>query len=125
MGRSVSIPSGAQVVAFAHLDNEEWDWDDWSSWKEEMRSEIRSIAPSMRNAEGWVGNEDQILASNALANFGFSEYCGLVSIWLLPENDGLAKHWCNQIEAKFMAEFSELKLIGRASNGEAFFERVA
>lgn len=125
MGRSVSVPSGAQVVAFNYIEYED-EHDDWSydDFVENAQHAIRELAPSMSKDKGWRGNEDKIIASNGHADFGISEYCGLVSVWLVPYNDGLAAHWCNQIRAKFMASFSELELIGRASNGEAFFRKV-
>jgi hypothetical protein len=127
MGRSVSIPRGAQVVAFSYIEYED-EHDDWSydDFVENAKCAIKEIAPSMSPDSGWIDREGRIIASNNFVKMVISEYCGLVSLALVPEEDNaLAAHWCNQIEPKFMASFSELRLIGRASNGEAFFERVA
>ena len=127
MGRSVNIPRGAQVVAFNHIDYED-EHDDWSydDFVEYAKHAVSEIAPSMSSDSGWIDREGRIIASNSFAKMVLSEYCGLVSLALVPEEDNaLAAHWCSQIEPKFMASFSDMELIGRASNGEAFFRKVA
>jgi hypothetical protein len=127
MGRSVNIPRGAQVVAFNYIeydgDHDDWSYDDFV---EGAQYAISEIAPSMQPDSGWIDREGRVIASNSFAQMVISEYCGLVSVCLVPEEgNALAEHWCAQLEPKFMMSFSELRLIGRASNGEAFFEKAA
>jgi hypothetical protein len=128
MGRSVSIPSGATVVAFDSVDTSDWDEFDaeheWEWIAEDAAGRMNEIAPSMSPDKGWAGREGMILASNAFAKFGMSSYCGLISYWLIPEEgNGLAEAWCNKIAPKFEETFGSLNYIGSASNGEAFFNR--
>lgn len=128
MGRSVSVPSGARVVAFDGVDTSEWDEHDahyeWEWIEEDAVSRIRAIAPSMSADEGWEGREDKVLASNGHARFGMSEYCGLISYWLVPEENGLAEAWCDRISPRFINMFGSLRRLGFMSNGEAVFERT-
>lgn len=125
MGRSVYVPSDAQVVVFNYIEYEDQD-DDWSypHFVDWARDAMLDLSPSMDSADGWVGREGRILASNGHAVFGISEYCGCVALWLIPEENALAQRWCERMAPKFVAAFGALRLIGRASNGEAFFERV-
>lgn len=98
----------------------------------------REAFPSLRPHDGWRGREDRILLRNAFADCGISSYCGLVAIWLVERDDsqyweadyerarcGRAQAWLDQVARRFHALFGELRLVGRFSNGEAIFERLA
>ena len=127
MGRSVSTPSGATVVAYEQMNLED-DSDSAFEWEwivEDAAERITNIFPSMTPDDSWLGREDHVLMSNCHAKFGVSEYCGLIAFWLVPEENGLAEAWVDRIERKFDATFGSLKKIGTASNGESFFERLA
>ena len=127
MGRSVSVPAGATVVAYDHVDTSDWDEFDaqheWEWIAEDAASRMNEIAPSMTPDKGWAGREDMILASNSFAKFGMSTYCGLISYWLIAEDNGLAEAWCNKIAPKFEKAFGSLNSLGHASNGEQFFRK--
>ena len=166
MGRSVSVPTGATIVAYREFEQSllaicetcgdpHWsdeqvtqccggeleyegshdqlcdDWDNLKLWVTEVCQEHW---PSLWENPRHLNNEDFILLENHLAQIGVSEYCGLVSLWVVPTGDsteyysgenvtGLAEHWCNQIRNKFHTLFGELTKHGTASNGEAFFTR--
>lgn len=137
MGRSVSYPPSA-IVAFTTLDVEdpddagfEFDW-----LVDDLRQRAAEAFPSLQEHDGWRGREDRILMRNAFADFGVSEYYGLVAIWIVEREDGTyrdadwrtarsprAQRWLAQIAPRFDALFGELDLLGRFSNGEAIFRR--
>lgn len=126
MARSVSVPVDAEVVCFQEFDGE--DWDDFVWW---FRETCQDAWPSLDKSDDWIGRENHVLLENGHARIGVSEYCGLVSLWIVPyisdyypEHKGLALHWIDQIAPKFHERFGRLRLIGRASNGEAFFTRI-
>ena len=137
MSRSVSIPSDAVQVAYLndHFD-EEWEWDDFI-W--EIQEALKRRFPSLSNDSGWLGREDRIVLSNKLAQVTISEYCGIVSVALVPREfesyysdqaslEALSKVWCQRI--KFTERINEdfasraLRRIGTFSNGEAILEYV-
>ncbi len=148
MGRSVSRPHNAVAVAFRTLTAEPWEDEEGKTHEpdaEDYRFEFDHIVEWVRDAsrdmwgsfvlcDKWIDCEDHVLLQNDLAYIGISEYCGMVSIWLVPRTDDYYgyddKHvnfcvpWCNQIADKFLKTFSEYTSIARASNGEEFFERV-
>jgi len=129
MGRSVSYPSGA-LVAFTHFD-EEMDCWDWQDVINDTRDYACELWPSFEPADYWRGREDLVLARNRLVEFGMSEYCGLVAYWLVARDDldagrqALAEAWIARVGGRFIKTFGPLRLVGRFSNGEAIYERIA
>jgi len=149
MGRSVSYPSGASV-AFAYREPEgeycsncghaaaqcdcppdEQDlcptdaYVEWEDYVEELREGARDSWPSMRLCSGWIGNEDRILAENAHAYFGVSEYMDLVAVWLVPKDcSALSAHWIKQATPKLLKNFATLQRIGTMSNGVSVFRKI-
>ena len=134
MGRSVSVPHNAVCTAYVHLEAEdEFAWEDFTDdlWHT-LRSKYKSLQPDDR----WVGREDKVHWSNAHADIVLAEYCGLVSVSLVPTEDtyypydeqGLHRAWCEQVSKGFLdlinSSFGGLRRIGSASNGEAFFQRI-
>jgi hypothetical protein len=115
---------------------EDWMWDQWNdgdaanewdgilSW---VRDYLAELWPSLREAEGWVGNEVHVIAENSHTVVGISEYCGLISISLAPRYDrddnALGEQWRKSISDKFLTSFGEYRKVGTASNGESFYER--
>jgi len=127
MGRSVSRPRNAEVVCYQHREFEGDDWE-WDNFKEDIAESCKSVWPSLDDCDEWLDREDHAILENTLVYIGLSEYCGLVSIWIVPKNfDGyddyepLAHHWIGQIEDRFTEMFSELVYGGSFSNGEAVF----
>jgi hypothetical protein len=113
----------------------EEDHDGWrfEQLVEDFRYQLKQMFPSVENADDWIGREDHVLAENRLARFGISEYCGLVSYWIVPKEwDGygadpepLAKRWIASIEDKFVKAFGELTKVGSMSNGEGVYRRIS
>lgn len=130
MGRSVSTPQGAFLVAYDHIDYED-EYDDWSfsDFVDDVIYRAKRRWPSLTEDDGWAGREDRVLMSNGLVQLGVSEYCGLVAVWMraLPdlESEALAERWMNQIAGDFDVEYARLRRLGVMSNGGAVFERMS
>lgn len=176
MGRSVSRPHNAAVVAYAdtsssyycrtcaHCREDETDaepgekcprciaanriadiqYDDnvtRMNWEDDMANlsiALRAAFPSLRECDRWLGDEDHVVAENALAAVTVSEYCGLVAVCLVPErrdrygardDDPLSLGWIALVTDQFRQIVAdtfgtELAYLGTASNGEAAFRKV-
>ena len=150
MSRSVSVARGAVAVAYAALnpvlvDEEskeyrEFDSDDFDFAVEDVQNYLPSLYPSLVACDEWLGNgrsEDHALLENKHCYVGVSEYCGLVSAWIVPKEDdcyhsdkylnGLSAHWCDQVGSKIVKVVARCfgqSLIkqGIFSNGEAIFQ---
>lgn len=133
MGRSVSAPSNAVVVYDSVEMEDSWEWDDYV---DDLRYQVRQKYPSMQSDDGWLGREDRVLASNSHAYFGVSEYCGLVSIWLVARHEttgrygysvdldgkeGLAESWVASVAPGFMEAFGSMVKDGSMSNGQGVY----
>jgi hypothetical protein len=120
---------------YCHGSGYEEDHDGWrfDQIVEDFRSHLKHLFPSVEDADDWIGREDHVLAENRLARFGISEYCGLVSYWIVPKESGyysddqiepLAKRWIDSISDKIVAAFGELTKVGSFSNGEGVYRRI-
>lgn len=154
MGRSVSYPSGAWVTFCETPRDGDWcancdasaedctcpegdrDWSDgetdWDWIKEDRQAEIQRLFNSFWEADDWLGREDHVLARNRLVNFGISEYCGLMAVWLVVRGDletagqeALAEQWIKSVWPKFRATFGTRHKVGAMSNGEGVYQRNA
>ena len=136
MGRSVSTPAGAQLIAYEHIDSlwfdedcGEWVADEFAGefFAEDTAEQARKLWPSFEPFDGWAGREDRILLRNGHAEFGVSEYGGLWSIWIRPrpdvDHEELAEAWVTRIGPTFGRVFGSLVKIGSMSNGEGVYER--
>lgn len=136
MGRSVSYPSSAVQVCYAHLESPEDEADFGNALfrdcQEQLVRVLRAKYPSLYSCDKWLGREDHAILSNSFAFVGVSEYCGLVAVWLVErdDNDGnpsnLAKAWCAKVDLSEAAKSFGIRLqsIGTASNGEHFFSAI-
>ena len=131
MGRSVSVPSRAEAVAYTTIDPDNVE-DFQDEVIEPLVYSLKKAYPSLYEDDQWLDREDHVILRNRLGLFGISEYCGLLAVWIVPatEENNLAAPWCARAEAKLGAVVadvfgSRLRSVGRASNGEQFFERVA
>ena len=133
MARSVSCADNSVHVEYATCDCE--DSDDFQWLLEDFQAAILKAFPSATKCDQWLDREDHAIVSNNFANFGVSEYCGLVSMWVAPIDDdypsstGLRDRWIDSIEAKFQKiarnSFGQALIkLGSFSNGEAFFQPV-
>ena len=134
MGRSVSYPQDSAAVCFTTFDPFDHTnaVDEWEQYVENLRVKAQRTWPSMGACDIWLDREDNAILENAHAYIGVSEYCGVVSIWLVskademccyPREAALADGWCTRVSNNFKAVFTDLELVGRASNGEAVFQR--
>ena len=129
MGRSVSYPTDATTVLFVR----EEDPDDvffFEDALEEFKSLMTEYFKSLGETDVWVGREDHAVLENNLAYFGISEYCGMLSLWVLPKEDfiNLSVNWTNQIADKFKKavknSFGEVCVaVGRFSDGTSLYEK--
>lgn len=154
MGCSVSYATGSTAIAYRSLESENYEsgndieldaetrreyesdrmQDDFNFLVDWIRETAKSAWPSMQDCDEWLGREDHAILSNDLAYIGVSEYCGLVSIWLVDRADRydgygdsihtLCAPWCSQITPRFYELFGEYRKIGTASNGESFYEKA-
>lgn len=125
MGRSVSVPADAHLVCYKDVSyiDDQWEWEDLI---EDIIAQCIDNWPSLETDHKWIGNENHCLVSNNLCTIGISEYCGLSSIWVVPDpSSNLATAWIDRISNKFESLFGEYNKIGTASNGESFFEKVS
>ena len=147
MGRSVSVPSNAVAVAYRSLELEPYENDEGDivppcdldyEWEydcmiDNFIHDSQQKWPSLVRCDEWFG-ENHVLLKNDFAYLGVSEYCGLISMWVVPRtNDydmyddpiaNLCVNWCDKISSNFEKTFSVLRSIGRMSNGEQVFEKV-
>ena len=120
MGRSVSYAKGSIAIAYSYFESE----NEFDFVIENMQQHAMSIWTSLSACDKWLGREDHAVLENAHCYMGLSEYCGLVSYWIVPKEDNnLSKAWCNSIANKFKSAFGTINKVGTFSNGEAVFER--
>lgn len=143
MGRSVSSATGSAHIAFSHIepcDDEDVAREDWERYCDGFKEAMQKAFPSLSGYDAWVGREDHVLLANNYAQFGVSEYCGFVSMWVVPIEErlledspgfkGLRDRWIAQIEERFYQVAAKcfgsdpLQLQGYASNGMAVFQRA-
>lgn len=126
MGRSVSYPYNAAAVTFEHLDI--YDELDWEDALYDYRETLRNIFPSVTLCGRWIGREDHVVAENGHAEFGISEYGGLVSYWMVAKDDGdnpgLSEAWARNSAATFEAHTGSLRKVGSFSNGGGVYARA-
>lgn len=134
MSRSVSVPSGFGYVEFVPLpDDVEDEFDFHDFILEPLKKAVKRAFPLMRPHEEFIGREDKALLANDFAYVGVSEYCGLLSVWIVERGDTeypeLAQHWICLVERKFRWAVREVfgttyRKVATASNGESFYEEV-
>jgi len=125
-------------------DFEDWMWDRWNTWDSEsewqnylltLREDVMRRFPSFNEADEWIDQEIHVIAQNEHSIVAVAEFGGTVAVMLAPRYDrdtywrdpeptgGLGETWRKQISEKFLTLFGDMRKIGTASNGEAFFER--
>jgi hypothetical protein len=140
MGRSVSTPRNAVLVAFddwfdgeyededtgetKYREAEHWDWEEYLYC---LTERVKELWPSFEPCDNWLDREDRAIMENSLAYFGVSEYCGLAAIWMVPKDHdevfNLAEPWLTRASKKFHANFGSLYKLGTMSNGEGVYQR--
>lgn len=112
---------------------DEVHWDDFKTAMVETFMQF----PSVEETDEWIGRENHVLAKNRLAKFGISEYCGLVSVWAVPNEETynqygdyinlehfsrnwLTKSW-PKVENRWPNRYEKQ---GTFSNGESVYRKV-
>lgn len=112
------------------------DWgDSWDWLVDDIRETLRGKFPSFQNADHWPEHESHCIAENSHCQIVISEYCGLVSLGVVPTGTWEAYYkppsafsaaWAAKNVVPFLRKtWGELRKIGTASNGESFFERAS
>jgi hypothetical protein len=146
MGRSVSYANGSEVVIYAHIEavyDDEDNYDEFESqyaWDcaiENLVDSSLEAFPSLNKCDEWLGREDHAILESNLVYVGISEYCGLVSVWVVPKDKDSDKNYfsfgvrsANIMKAKLEQIVQEsfgvrLNKVGQFSNGEAVFNKAA
>ena len=109
-------------------------FDDFS---EDLETLLKDAFPSLSLEEKWLGREDKALLSNTYAYVGWSEYCGLVAVWVAAKDpdyrassawEAMQGKWISSIEKKFAKTVGKawgtpLAKLGTFSSGEAVFQK--
>lgn len=129
MGRSVSVPSNAVSTVYIHLD-EPLDPDfGRDEFVDDLRIVIREHYPSFADDSKWVGREERSILRNDHARIVVAEYCGVVSVSLVPDDDYravMAESWCRSIALRWYtrvnaAYSNAMQKVCTMSNGESVF----
>lgn len=97
MGRSVLTATNATTTLYfdASLDPDDydgfaeadlaaqWAWDDFVG---NLTSTVPAYFPSMGPEDTWENQEIHYILGNDLCKIGVSEYCGIVSVSIVPKN---------------------------------------
>jgi len=128
MSRSVGYESDG-IAVFMHVEClENWEWDDFL---DNLRNLICGRYQSFCDCDRYRGREGHVILENDHAEVIVYEYCGLVSVNIVADKSEypeISDHWIGQIEKGFREcmnrDFICLSCTGRASNGEAFYEKI-
>lgn len=138
MARSVGVHNDAVVTVYMpfHARFEgEYEFA-WEFFIDDLKSIISRRYKSFYDEDGWADREGRIILRNSHAEVVVYEYCGLVSVNLVPRNSphhyepdlALGRWWCDQVADNFRKllddSFQTYRLVGRFSNGEAVYERA-
>lgn len=116
-----------------HEQDDQFLFDDFN---EDLETLLKEAFPSLAADGKWLGREDKALLSNTYAYFGWSEYCGLVAVWVAAKEPDyrassawvpMRDRWIASIEKKFAKTVGKawgvpLTKLGTFSNGECVFQ---
>ena len=133
MGRSVSTHRHAIATVYLDTPYDHEDEDGFRFFLEDLAEVLKDKYPSLDDCDRWQDREDHVILENRRAEVSVSEYCGLVAVCLAPLDDynPLDHGWCDRIASGFRRLLVEaykgkaLTPLGRFSNGEQVFSRVA
>ena len=134
-----SVDCCPQCKAHENLCTEHDHQHEWRSHVEAFQTTMVQAFPSLSTCDEWLDREDRALLENNYCHIGMSEYCGLVSMWVVPKEctyydspgfEGLRDRWIDQIGAKFFKTASNcfgkpLSKLGSMSNGEGVYQAFA
>ena len=107
----------------------------FEDFSDDLKTLLKEAFPSLEPDEKWLGREDKALLSNSYAYFGWSEYCGLVAVWVSAKEpdyrassawEAMQDKWIKSIEKRFAKTVGKswgapLTKLGTFSNGESVF----
>lgn len=127
MGRSVMTARGAVAIAYLPYYEEDEEYIHYDEFVMDLQERIEALFPSMSSGNVWIENEVNLIAENYHGYVTISEYCGLVALCLVPqenaESPALAESWCRRVADKFENEFGTLTRLGTMSNGVGVFAK--
>lgn len=136
MGRSVATPSNAVATIYLDIsgdvdhDTGEFDWE-W--FIDDIRDVIKERYGTFEDEDTWMGGEIRTILENGHARIAVSDYCGIVSVSLVPVEDHenhLAKNWCDRISNGFYSHMADrypktaLIRQGTMSNGVSVYRPI-
>jgi hypothetical protein len=100
----------------------------------DIRDLFKQQFPSMHDCDHWPERESHAIVENDHCMVVISEYCGLVSIGVVPTGyegyyspitTGIAANWAERFAAPYLRkQFGKLEKVGTMSNGESVYERI-
>lgn len=122
MGRSVMVPGDAIATVYVHVEIEDpLAWDDFV---DNLRDEISARYPTMKTVKRWAGRETAVILESEWGCVAVCEYCGLVSINLVPKPGNRRAFKVRDAWHRFVSKrWGGMTSLGFASNGEQFFVR--
>ncbi len=110
----------------------DYQQDEFDCLVEDIQQTLSAKFPAFEKADRWPERESHCILANDLCEIVISEYCGLVSLGVVPNVDccyedisGLAVAWCEKNAAPFVRDtWGALRKIATMSNGESVFERI-
>jgi hypothetical protein len=133
MGRSVYVSTDAVRTVYTHMEIEDqWEWEDLL---EDLRAVVQHHYPSFDREDSWMDREGHIVLVNGHARVVVGEYCGCVSISLVPlEHEHIASNmyllsqaWCERVAKNWYDKVSDMFKVVLApvttmSNGVTVYE---
>ena len=109
----------------------------FDDFAEDLETLLKEAFPSLNPDEKWLGREDKAILENAYAYFGWSEYCGLVAVWVAAKEpdyrassawEAMQDRWIKSIEKRFAKTAAKawgvpLAKVGTFSNGGSVFQK--
>lgn len=111
------------------------DQEVWDSLVEDIRETLKAKFSSFDDADSWPERESHCILENDYAQIVISEYCGLVSLgvvpytgYCIPDYDyrtNFSPAWVTKNVAPFLRKtWGMLRHVATFSNGEAVYERT-
>lgn len=95
---------------------------------DELVFELSRRYPSLYEGEGWAGREGRVIAENRHGQFVLYEYCGMLNLCLVPEDNPLSTYWMESVSRGVTESVASIgntyTRLGTFSNGENLYERA-
>ena len=124
MGRSVSVPTNAEVVTYIDVSDIEEDYE-FQDLDDNIIFTLKNKMPSLEKSNKWLDTEDRVLLENTFVYIGVSTYGNIMSLWIVPkyEYEQLAYNWINKI-AHHVTKLGDLAKQGTMSNGVSVYTKT-